>query len=322
MASLTEQLDNFFVTTLRGSRNVVANNIFSHTPLLYWYQQKGRIRPRPGGRTIDEALEYANSGTATWLVKGQTLSLDDAEILTDAVYSWSMVAGNITRYIQDELANRDRYKLIDLVERKINNVKMDLEDELETQLAAGVGTSGKIDGLQHLISDTAAYTTSVGGITPSASSYWQNQTTTMSGISFAAQGLGKMRTLLNNCSKSKGANSRPDVIISAQTPFEYYEDTLQPQQIFSDTKILDAGFENLKFKGLPMMWSSALSGRMYFINTNHIWLYYDPAAYFEMTAWKTIVDQVETRVAQLYVYLSHVTNRRTALGVLHTITTA
>lgn len=322
MASLTEQLDNLYTSTWRAVRNTSADNIFDSTPWFFWLRSKGKLRPLEGGRRIDINLEFANSGTAAWIVKGESMSLNDAEILTTAQFEWRHLAGSIVRYLKDDLENRGKHKIISLIETKLNNVQMDLEDTLETSLFAGAGSaSNAIDGLQHLVSDTAAYSTEVGGIKPSDNSWWENKTKDMTGESFATFGLKRMRTMNNDVSKSKGNRSSPDIIISGQNPYEFYEDSLQPQQRFVDRTLLDGGFMNLSFKNIPMAWAAACGDRMYFLNTNHVWLHYDPAAFFEMTEWKEVVDQPRTRAAQIYSALAQVTNRRKALGVIHTIDT-
>jgi len=323
MATLTEQLDNLYTSTWRAVRNEVSGNIFDSTPWYFWLKSKGKLRSLEGGRRIDVNLEFANSSTAAWIVKGESMSLNDAEILTTAQYNWRHLAGSIVRYLKDDLENRGKHKIVSLIEAKMTNVQMDLEDTLETALFAGSGTaSNAIDGLQHLVSDTAAYATAVGGIKPSDNSWWRNKTVTMTGESFATFGLKRMRTMLNDVSKSKGNRSNPDIIISGQSPYEYYEDSLQPQQRFVDRTLLDGGFMNLSFKNVPMAFASACANtRMYFLNSNNVWLYYDPAAFFEPTEWKEVVDQPRTRAMQIYSALSNVTNRRKALGVIHTIDT-
>lgn len=321
--SLTEQIDNLYTTTWRSARSTVADNIFDHTPLLFWMRRKGKMRPMEGSRRIDVNLEYANTGSATWLTKGGEISLNDPEFLTTAQYDWRYLAGNVERFLQDDLQNRGKFQLVDLVKSKLGNVKMDLELQLETKLFAASGSSASaMDGLQLMVADDPTASTSIGGINQATHTWWANEATNMTGESFATYGLKRMRTMFNNVSKSKGEKSNPDILVSGQNPYEFYEDSLQPQYRFSSRELVDGGFMNLTFKNIPWVWSSSCADtRMYFLNTNHIWMVYDPAAYFEMTEWKEIPDQVRTRVAQIYCGLQMVTNRRKTLGVIYNIDT-
>ena len=111
--------------------------------------------------------------------------------------------------------------------------------------------------------------------------------------------------------------------MSGQTPYEFYEDSVTEQKRIVNKKLGDAGFENIQFKGVPMIWSPQCANtRMYFLNTNYLWFVYDPAMFFDMTEWKPIPEQVNDRAAQIVTAGELITNRRRAQGVLHTIDTA
>jgi hypothetical protein len=105
------------------------------------------------------------------------------------------------------------------------------------------------------------------------------------------------------------------------TSYEYYEDAVLPMLRINNNRLADAGFENQTFKRIPMVWSPALTGRMYFLNTNFLEFVYDPAYFFDMTEWKSIPNQVNDRAAQVELACSFMTNRRRVLGVLSTINT-
>ena len=77
-----------------------------------------------------------------------------------------------------------------------------------------------------------------------------------------------MRTKYNDL--SFGSN-KPDLIITTQTVFEYYEKAMQPQERFIDTRTADAGFQNLTFKGVPVVFDrDCTSGVMYFLNSSYL----------------------------------------------------
>ncbi|KKL88317.1 hypothetical protein LCGC14_1925910 [marine sediment metagenome] len=84
----------------------------------------------------------------------------------------------------------------------------------------------------------------------------------------------------------------------------------------------DAGFENIQFKGVPVTWSpSCANTRMYFLNLNFLKFTYDPIAFFDMTEWKAIPDQVNDRAAQIITAGNLVTGRRRTHGVIFGIDT-
>jgi hypothetical protein len=216
---------------------------------------------------------------------------------------------------------------------KMSNSEQALISELEIRLFGGLGTANpsgttafgsSIDGLQALVNNTPASSgTAVGGIDSGTSgfSWWQNQTNNMTGVSFAASGVARMRTMLNNCMNNRKMD-RPDIILSDQTTFEYYENANLSFYRITNNKLADAGFENQTFKGIPMVWSPQASQIIYFLNTNFLEFKYDPAYYFALTEWKPIPNQVNDRAAQVVLAGQLVTNRRRVQGVIYNVNTA
>lgn len=176
-------------------------------------------------------------------------------------------------------------------------------------------------GLQNLVADDPTTSTVVAGINQNTYDWWRNQTTDMTGESFATLGTDRMRTMFNNCGNNMKSDF-PDLILTGQTPYEYYEDTVEDQKRIVNKKMGDAGFENIEFKSVPMLWSpSCANTRMYFLNTNQLNFTYDPMMNFDMTEWKPIPDQVNDRAAQIILAGELTTGRRRVHGVIHTIDT-
>lgn len=328
--SLTEVLDNLYTSTWQNMKDTTADQIFDSMPFWYWLKDKGRMETVEGGRYLTEPLQFDKSDSIKWIGKGGVATTNDFEFLTTAKYDWRYLIGSIVRFGVDDQQNRGRNQIINLMTSKMDNVKNSITDELETRLAGAAGTQGSgtatdaaaMDGLQWLVADdpTAAANT-VGGIDPSVYTWWQNKTATMSGLSFATYGVGKMRTILNNASNNLKQDS-PDIIVTGQTPFEYYEDTVLPHFRVNNNKLGDLGFENIQFKGRPMIWSPSIGTRMYMLNTRYIKFAYDPMMFFDMTAWKDIPNQVNDRTAQIITACSFKTSRRRCQAVIHTIDTA
>lgn len=320
---LTEQLDNLYTTTWQQMKDTVADQVFDATPLFFWLRDRNRFKTVEGGRFLTEPLQYDENDNVEWIGKGGTVSLNDFEFLTIAQYEWRYLSASIVRFGVDDQQNRSKHQIINLMNSKLENTQNKLISTLEQRLFAGEGslTSG-FDGLQHLVQDDPTSSSTVGGIDQSTYDWWRNQTDDMTGSSFAANGVQNMRTMLNDTMNNL-AMDRPDIIVSGQRPYEWYEDELLDYYRITDNKLGDAGFQNQVFKGLPMVWSpSCADTRMYFINTDFMYFVYDPMMYFDMTEWKPIPDQPNDRAAQVMTACSMVINRRRCLGVIHGIDTA
>ena len=319
--SLTEAIDNLYTSTWQHMKGNVVDNIFDATPFWFWMKDKGRLRTQSGGRHILEPLEYAKNDGVKFLGKGGTVSLNDREFLTEALYDWRYLVAPLVRFGVDDQVNRGKTKILSLVEAKLSNAENSLIDTLETTLFAGVGAAGgAFDGLQHLVQDDPTSSTVVGSINQSTNSWWQNKTKTLTGVSFATSGVDEMRTMLNNVTNNR-LKDRSDIIVSGQLPFEYYEDAAFAKLEIHNTKLAELGFDHQVFKGIPMIWSPACGLRMYFLNTSFLSFVYDPAMFFDMTEWKAIPEQVNDRAAQIATACTTTTSRRRVQGVIHTINT-
>lgn len=322
VATLSEALDNLYTTTWLHMKEEAIDNIFDATPFWFWMRDKGRMKTKVGGRLILEALEYAKNDGVGFIGKGGSVSLNDREFLTDATWNWHYLVAPLVRFGTDDQQNRGRTKIMDLMNAKLTNAKNSLVDTLETTLAAGAGAvGGAFNGLQLLVKDDPTTSTSVGGINQLTYTWWQNKSKNMTGISFATLGIYWMRNMLNNVTNNR-RKDRTDIILSGQTPFEYYEENAYDKIQLTNTKLAELGFDSQAFKGIPMVWSPAIANtRMYFLNTNFLFFVYDPGVYFDMTEWKPIPEQVNDRAAQIVSACSFITNRRRVQGVMYNIDT-
>ena len=330
--TLTEVLDNLYTTTWQNMKSTINDQVFDSLPFWFWLKEKGKMEPVQGGRFLTEPLQYDKSDSVKWIGRGGTASMNDFQFLTVAKYDWRYLVGSIVRFGVDDQQNRGKNEIINLMTAKMDNVKNALITEFETRLfgttgAVSAGTTTEdnpaFEGLQSLVADDpTASTYQPGGIDPSTYTWWQNQHNNATGKSFATYGLSTMRTMMNDCTNNLKMD-RPDIILSGQTPYEYYEDTVLPVYRISNNKLADMGFENLQFKGTPMMWSpSCADTRMYMLNTNFIKFAYDPMMFLDMTAWKDIPNQVNDRVAQIISACTFKVSRRRCQGVIYNIDTA
>ncbi len=323
-ANLTETLDNLYSTTWRNRLTALQDNVFDATPFWFWMRNKGRLKSISGGRDIAEPIEHARNDQISWLTKGGTVSLNDFEFITTSKWNWRYQVGSIVRFFVDDQQNRGKSQILNWMNAKLENVKNSLSDDLEKRLFEGDNSAtNKISGLQHLVADDPTAAATVGGITQNDNSFWRNQLSDETGNSFATLGVHAMRTMFHNCSQNLG-NAKPDIIVSGQTPYERYEDfVLDSHYRVTSNKLADAGFDNQSFKGVPMIWSPQCANtRMYFLNTSHLTFRYDPIAFFEMTEWKPIPEQIKDRAAQIITACAFTTNRRRTQGVLFGLDTA
>jgi hypothetical protein len=325
--AFTQALDDLYTTTWQKRLPGVFDNIFAATPFWFWLKDKGKLKPIRGGRFIEVNLEYGTNTTVQWISRGGTVDLSDFRFLTVGQYNWRYLAANIMRYWIDEQQNSGDAQIINWVNAKLNNTEESLISTLETTLVAGSGAATvpapAFDGLQFLVPDSgnvASSSYNAGGIDPSVYTWWQNQAIGMTGKSFAVYGIPNMRHLLNLCMNNR-AMDQPDIMVTDLNTYEQYEDSVLPMLRIGNNKLADAGFQNQTYKGIPMVWTPSMSQRLYMLNTRFIEFIYDPSAFFDMTDWKPIPNQMDDRAAQIKLACGLVTTRRRVLGVMDTIDT-
>lgn len=321
--TLSEALDNLYTTTWQNMKMNLVDQIFDATPFWFWMKANNALESVAGGRFLTEPLRYAKSERVKFIGKGGTVDLSDQEFMTTAVDDWKYLVDSIVRFGVDDQKNRGRNMIINFMNAKLTNSKDSLIDKVESSLFTD-NSANPLDwnGLPTIVPDDPTASSTVHGINQSTFTWWRSKSTNMTGESFAVFGHDRMRTMLNDTSQNKGSD-KPNIIVSGQTPYEYYEDLVVEQKRIVNKKLGDAGFQNIEFKGIPMIWSPACPDtKMYFLNTKFLKFKFDPMMNFDMTTWKDIPEQVNDRAAQIIVAGNLMTSRRRVHGVIHTIDTA
>jgi hypothetical protein len=271
--SETRTIDALLTTTLANYRNKLVDNIFDTYPLLSWLNGKLGVALRGesvkrvvgGGESIVEQLMYEVNNTAKSYAGAEVLDTTLQDGMTNARYNWKQYSASVGITGLERRSNMSEEQLINLLDAKTKQAEKSLQKSLsEGAWSDGTGNGGKdLTGLQALVDST----TTVGGLAPGTFAWWAADEAATVG-SFAANGITQMRTSFNNVSYG---NDKPDIIFTDQNNFERYEAALQPQERYVNTKAADAGFQNLTFKGVPIMWDrDCPSNEMYFLNSNYM----------------------------------------------------
>jgi hypothetical protein len=301
--------DALLSTTLANYRDKLTDNVFTARPLTYWLSDKGRIRTESGGTKIVEQLIYGQNDTVKSYSGYETLSLTPQEGISAAEYDWKQYGASIAISGIEEAKNNGEHAIIDLLEAKIMQAEESLREGFNQMFFGdGTGNSGKNwNGLGNLIESG----NTVGGINSATAGneYWRSYEENTAG----ALTLLQMATAYNSVSVG---NDHPDLILTTQTLFEKYESLLQPQLRYTDTKTAEAGFQNLLFKGAPIMYDvHAPVGTMFFINSKYLKLVGHSDKWFAQTDFVRPENQ-DARFALIMCYGNLVCSNRKKQGKL------
>jgi hypothetical protein len=305
--------DTLLSTTLANHMPKLIDNVFSARPLVYFLKQAGQIRTISGGAKIVMPLLYGQNSTAASYSAYDPITITPQTGITSAEFSWKQYAATIAISGIEEAQNNSEEAIINLLEAKTFQAEETITEKfdqmfIQSNISAGItGNAGKDWlGLAALVKNTTAV---VGGIDPAVDTWWKSYVS----ASATPLTLAAMRTAYNSVSVG---NDQPSMILTTQTLFEKYEDQLQPQERFMDAKTADGGFQNLLFKGAPIVYDNYVAaGDVYFLNTKYLRLVGHSENWFKPTP---IVrpNNIDARYAQILCYGELTISNRARQGVL------
>lgn len=266
--------NDIFTTTIENRSKKLADNITKNNALLSRLSAKGKIRPIDGGSKILEELEYGE-GDLVWYGGFDAINYSPKQLFTAAEFGLKLCAVPVAISGEDLLKNSGKEQVIDLFEKRIGNAEKTMRNKLSAALYSdGTGSDGKeIGGLSLLVADDPTSGT-VGNINRATggNEFWRNQA--KSAAVTAETIRSEMDAMFLACCRG---TDKPDLIVADNTMYSLYEQSLTPQQRFTDPKLAEAGFTTLKYKGADVIFDGGQGGacpanHMYFLNTDYIYL--------------------------------------------------
>lgn len=269
-------LSELVTSTLRSRTGQLADNVSGNTALLFRLRERGRVKPVGGGRTIIQELEYAENATYKRYSGYETLDISPSDVISAAEFNWKQAAVAVSISGLEMLQNASEEQVIDLLEARIGNAERTMINNLSNDVYSdGTANGGKqIGGMQLLVAD-APTTGTVGGINRANHAFWRNQLYDFSVESVTASNTTIQAAMNQMYLKTTRNRDAVDLIVADDTYFRFYWESLQNNQRFSNDKMAQAGFQNLKFMGADVVFDGGLDGdapatHMYFLNTNFI----------------------------------------------------
>lgn len=300
-------------TTLQNYQKTLKDNIFKDNVLLDHMKENGGVVYLDGGRQIVEPLMYGVNDTVQAFSGTDTLNTDYQEGIDAAIYDWKMYNVSVVITKEDELKNKGKSQVVNLLKAKIMQAENSLKERLNNDLFNGAASDTKeITGLQTAI-DTGTYGSIAGGTYSWWQSYEENTATALT--------VAQIRTGMNTVNLGSGG-AKTSIMVTTQTLHEKYESlltaTLQMQTATTKEmkRLGDAGFMALGFRGIPVVYDEQCpSGEFYFLNTKNLRIFIHKDADFTVVDKADPVDQ-HVSLQHIMVMLNTGVNRRKSLGKL------
>jgi hypothetical protein len=302
--------DTILSTTLANHRAKLVDTVFSARPFFFFLKQAGQIRQISGGHKIVTPLIHGLNTTAASYSMYDPIATTAQDGISAAEFPWKQFAATVAIAGIEEAKNSGEEEVIDLLEAKIMQAEETIIEKLDEMAIAGDGTgnSGKDwAGLDRLVKAHPNDTT-VGGINPTTNAYWASTRYATA----EALTIGRMSNIYNSISVG---NDQPNLILGTQALYEKYESLLQPQLRFSDSTTADAGFQNLLFKGAPVVYDTYVpASHLYFLNTKYLKLVGHKDNWFKPTPFVR-PNNIDARFAQIICYGNFTVSNRKRQGV-------
>lgn len=307
--SMDSSGDIVLTTSLADYRKTLVDNVYNDVPVLRLLNEAGRKRMVDGGISIVEHVVSRKQADGGFYLGADTLNTTQGDNVMLCEYRWQNMYEPIQVTRDEERQNSgSEHKLLDLVGTKIQLSEMAIKDRLGQALVTNVADANNLIDLSTLVN-----TGTLGTIAGGTDTFWQS-TVTASGA-FASQGLTDMQTLYYAISSSSVMDN-PTHILTTRTVFQKYEQTRLPLERIQNTQTASAGFVNLTFKGVPIIWDQYVdSGVLYMMNSNYWNLVVDSATDMVTTPFITPTNQT-VKVAFILWRGNQTTNNRRRMGKL------
>lgn len=270
----------------------------------------------PGGKKIQFNLEYDSTHNGPYGPKSE-LPIGKKEIITAGFWEYAAYFATLTMDMDDDLINNGDVAIVNLLRAKLKNAEKSLRKGMAQQIYgqrsamisdADDPNARPFNGLGDLF-NVADNSTSVGStsneygeISEDQLSDWKpNVIDSQKEMSFAF-----MQELRRKASIDNGNEGKPDLYITTQVLQDAFERTLQVQARYSDQKLLDVGFDNILFKGAPLVDDDILEdsrfnskGRVYGLNTGYLDVLTHVKRNFTNPEWKSPIRQPDTATANI-----------------------
>lgn len=202
-----------------------------------------------------------------------------------AQFNWRQAAVAVMITGLEQRQNYGKYEVINLIAKRVKNAEKTMENLIAAALYNNGTNTMQLGGLQLLVADTPTSGT-VGGISRTTWPFWQN--ISYSGVTNGGSAVtqGNITQYMNSVYLQLiRGRDKPDLIPSDNNYYGFYLNSLQGIQRITNTKMAEAGFDNLKYMSADVFPDGGFQGysgdtnpstggcpasHMYFLNTDYI----------------------------------------------------
>lgn len=285
------------------------DSVSKQIALWEWFKKKGRYVSQDGGKTIEWNMERKLDLDEHSYADYDTLVVKPTDQVVTPSANWKSYAAPIVISGEEKRKNTGPTRIFDLLAQKEQNALNSLTQQFNTHLYQdGTGNDGKrITGLLAILPEDPTTGTLYGiNRATAGNEFFRSYEEGPVGTAYDRSDqdspmVNSMHSLRIKCGRLKigGAKNRyPDVALSTENAFAWYEQVLQKTGLrFRNTDTGDMGFDSVAYHGMTifhdedMPQDAGSEEQMYFINSNFWKLIYHPDANMKPTDMNRHVNQ-------------------------------
>ena len=270
---------------------------FTSNVLLFKLLKLGKTYD--GGKKIQVNLEYDMTNAGSYGPRSE-LPIAKKDIINAAFFPYAAYYATLTMDMDDELINSGDKAIVKLLVTKMKNAEKSIRYAMATDIygSRAEGIAAKADalpfnGLKDIFDQSAA---AYGEILPADMPKWRagyNSVSTEMSFKF-------MQSLRRSASIDNTNEGKPDLYITTEILKDAFERTLQTQARYMSKDLADAGFDNVLFKGCPVVSDDKqTAGYVDALNTKYLDVLTHSRRNFTSPEWKSPIQQPDTATANI-----------------------
>lgn len=291
-------------TSLADYQKRLVDNAYNAVVIFRLANEAGTKKLIDGGGSIVETLIETKQNDGGFYLGDDVLNNSQTNTLKTVEFKWQNAYEPIQITRDEERQNSGQiHKVIDLAGTKMQLSEKAITERLDQALSTPVGAANNLLDLETIVNTGA-----LGTINGASSTFWQ-ATVTASGA-FATQGLTDMITATYAVASS-ATDDTPTHYITTKAIFQKFEQTRLPlERIQNGSLSANAGFRNLTFKGVPLIYGNHIgSGLLFGLNMNYNYVAVDSLTDMITTPFMSPINQT-LKVAYIIWRGNFVTNNR------------
>lgn len=245
---------------------------------VFWTAKKNKKVKIDGGRTLRWPIKYRKLAQSGAVTPSDQIVYTEYETRTQAELSWKYYRSHTMIGWREQVENDGKARIVKLIADKTKELNDDMFDKFITDIYATTQGGLAFQSLDTIIDSSTTY----AGIATADASLWAaNEDTSTTRLTL--YGDQSLAELINS---STFGTDRPTLISTTRDLQSKAESLLQGQQALFDKDLANAGFDNIKFKNIPIVGDYACpAGYMWGIDMNNLEFWVREGWDFKVSDW-------------------------------------